>query len=399
MCNISDETRQFIKEHLDEDVRHLALQARKYPSVNMSEAVTQISGHQIAEKKIPSWACIENIIYPKHLSMEQCSSETTAIYKANLVNGNTFADITAGFGVDCSFIARKFKEAHYVERQEYLCNIAEKNFHTLGLTHIRVHNTDGVEFLKEMDKVDCIFLDPARRDANGGKTVVISECEPDISSIEELLVEKADTVMVKLSPMLDIFSTIRELKFINNVHIISVNNECKELVLILKKGAKDCVSKEKNVLISCEQVVNNSQSQHMDFTMEEEKNAVCNLTDKVGKYLYEPGASLLKAGAYKILSERYKAYKLHPNSHLYTSEELIDFPGRRFETIETTSFSKKELKSFLKDIEKANLTVRNFPSTVAELRKKLKLKEGGDIYLFATTLNNGEKVLIKCRKA
>lgn len=235
MYIISAETRNFIKEHINEDVRQLALKAQRYPLVDMNEAVTQISGHQIAEKKIPSWADKEDIIYPKHLSMEQCSSEQTAIYKSNLVRGNTFADITAGFGVDCSFISRNFKKAYYVERQEYLCKIAEHNFKTLGLEHIEIHNTDGIEFLKSMEKVDCLFLDPARRNANGAKTVLISECEPDVISLEELLVEKGETVMIKLSPMLDIFSTIRDLKFINSIHIVSVNNECKELILILKK--------------------------------------------------------------------------------------------------------------------------------------------------------------------
>lgn len=399
MYIISAETRKFIKEHINEDVRQLALKAQRYPSVDMNEAVTQISGHQIAEKKIPSWADKEDIIYPRHLSMEQCSSEQTAIYKSNLVSGNTFADITAGFGVDCSFISRKFKKAYYVERQEYLCKIAEHNFKTLGLEHIEIHNTDGIEFLKSMEKVDCLFLDPARRNANGAKTVLISECEPDVISLEELLVEKGETVMIKLSPMLDIFSTIRDLKFINSIHIISVNNECKELILILKKIGNQCNIKEKNITISCEQVVNNSQSQHLEFTIEEEKNAICSLTNKVGEYLYEPGAAILKAGAYKILSERYKVDKLHPNSHLYTSENITDFPGRRFKVTGVSTFSKKELKELLKDVDKANLTVRNFPSTVAELRKKLKLKEGGEIYLFATTLNSGEKILIKCIKA
>lgn len=399
MDKISAETRQFIKEHCKDDVRQLALQARKYPNVDMNEAVTQISGHQIAEKKIPSWANTDGILYPKHLSMEQCSSELTALYKATLASGDTFADLTAGFGVDCSFIARNFKHAHYVERQEYLCEIARNNFETLGLNHIEVHNIDGVTFLEKMDKADCIFLDPARRDANGGKTVLISECEPDVSSLEETLVEKADKVMIKLSPMLDIFSTIRELKFINNIHIISVNNECKELILILKKSINSYKSKEKNITISCEQIVNNFSTQHLDFTLEEERDSICTLTDNIQEYIYEPGAALLKAGAYKILSERYKVDKLHPNSHLYTSDKLIDFPGRKFKVIATSSFNKKEIKSLLENVDKANLTVRNFPSTVAELRKKLKLKEGGETYIFATTLNNGEKVLIKCQKA
>ena len=235
MINFSSETIEFIRNHKNENVRTLALQAKRYPQVDMNQAVTQIAGRQIAEKKIPSWAANDNIVYPKHLSMEQCSSEITARYKAQLVCGETFADITAGFGIDCSFISQNFKHAHYVERQEELCNIAKHNFNVLGLTHIEVHNMDGVEFLKTMDKVDCLFLDPARRDSNGGKTVAISECEPDVSSLENLLVEKGKIVMIKLSPMLDMHSALNELKFINRVHIISVNNECKELTIMLKK--------------------------------------------------------------------------------------------------------------------------------------------------------------------
>lgn len=403
MINFSSETIEFIRNHKNEDVRTLALQAKRYPQVDMNQAVTQIAGRQIAEKKIPSWATNDNIVYPKHLSMEQCSSEITARYKAQLVCGETFADITAGFGVDCSFISQNFKHAHYVERQEELCNIAKHNFNVLGLTHIEVHNMDGVEFLKTMDKVDCLFLDPARRDSNGGKTVAISECEPDVSSLENLLVEKGKIVMIKLSPMLDMHSALNELKFINRVHIISVNNECKELTIMLKKEDIDSNSpyntSEKEIVISCEQVVNNLEIQHFDFTYSEEKNAKCMYTEIVGRYLYEPGAALLKAGPYKLLSDRFGTKKLHPNSHLYTSDEYIEFPGRRFEVIETSTFGKKELKAFMQGLEKANLTVRNFPATVADLRKKLKLKEGGDTYIFATTLNNGEKTLIKCRQA
>ena len=397
MSKLSPETIEFINKHRKDDVRQLALQSKKDGKVDINEAVTQIEGWQIAEKKIPSWSKIDSIIYPKHLSMEQCSSEVTARFKASLVKGETFADLTSGFGVDCSFIASGFKHAHYVERQEELCDIARHNFKILGLNHIEVHNTDGIEYLKNMEPVDCIYLDPARRNSNGGKTVAITDCEPDVSGMEELLVEKGSTVMIKLSPMLDLHSAMKTLKHINSIYIISVNNECKELVIILSKHSLSDEKAVDKIKISCEQLVNNSETQHLEFTYEEEKSAEVNYSDSVGEYLYEPGAAILKAGAFKILAKKFSVKKLHQNSQLYTSDELVDFPGRRFKVIEVSTFAKKNLKAFLKDLEKANLTIRNFPSTVDELRKKLKLKEGGDVYIFATTLANGDKVLIKCQ--
>ena len=390
---ISPETLRFIEENLKADVRSLALQAKKYPQVDMAMAVVQIAGRQIAEAKIPSWYRVEGLLYPKHLSMEQCSSEATALYKMGLVEGETFADLTGGFGIDCSFLSRKFKQADYVERQAELCELAGHNFPLLGLD-IGVHNEDGVDYLKRMQPVDCLYLDPARRDGHGGKTVAISDCEPDVSALEELLVEKAKTVMVKLSPMLDLSLALKSLKHVQEVHIVSVNNECKELLLLLRKSA---VSSE--IQIHCEQIVNSCEHQHYAFTLSEEHTSECPLAEAVGAYLYEPNASILKAGAYRSLTQAYPVEKLHASSHLYTSAHFIeDFPGRRFKVEAVSGFGKKELKEFMQGMEKANLTIRNFPSSVAELRKRLKLKEGGEDYLFATTLADESKVLIKCRK-
>ena len=390
---LSAETIAFIEEHARADVRSLALQAKKYPEVDMAMAVVQIAGRQIAEAKIPSWYQVEGLLYPKHLSMEQCSSEATALYKMGLVEGKTFADLTGGFGIDCSFLSRKFKQADYVERQAELCELAGHNFPLLGL-NIGVHNEDGVDYLKRMQPVDCLYLDPARRDGHGGKTVAISDCEPDVSALEELLVEKAKTVMVKLSPMLDLSLALKSLKHVREVHIVSVNNECKELLLLLRKSA---VSSE--IQIHCEQIVNSCEHQHYAFTLSEEHTSECPLAEAVGAYLYEPNASILKAGAYRSLTQTYPVEKLHASSHLYTSACFVeDFPGRRFKVEKVSGFGKKELKEFMQGMEKANLTIRNFPSSVAELRKRLKLKEGGEDYLFATTLADESKVLIKCRK-
>lgn len=398
MKELSPETLAFIDSHRGDDVRTLALQAKKYPAVDMAEAVVQIAGYQIAEKKVPLWAQTAGIRYPQHLSMEQCSSEVTARYKASLVSGDTLTDLTAGWGVDCSFLARNFRCADYVERQETLCRIAAHNFPLLGLPHVRIHCADAVEYLQSMEPVDCLFLDPARRDSHGGKTVAIAECEPDVCRLEPLLVEKGKTVMIKLSPMLDMASALRDLQYVRRIHVVSVNNECKELIILLRKAPDEEEAAAGEVIISCEQVVNNSVHQHFQFTFSEEKSAGCPLAESVGNYLYEPGAALLKAGPYRLLATRYGVEKLHPNSHLYTSSGLVDFPGRRFRVTAVSGFGKKDLKVLLEGVEKANFTVRNFPSSVAELRKKLKLKEGGDTYLFATTLASGEKVLIRGEK-
>lgn len=399
MMQISPETQAFIREHQADDVRTLALQSRKYPDVDMPTAITQIAGRQVAAEKIPSWREIEDIWYPKHLSLEQCSSEITARYKARLLarlpQKESFADLTGGFGIDCSFLAAAFKSATYVERQEDLCEIAAHNFPILSLDQVNVRNEDGVSYLEAMSPVDCIFLDPARRNEHGGKTVAISDCEPNVAELEDLLLSKASSVMVKLSPMLDLSLALRELHHTREVHIISVNNECKELLLLLGQ------SLPQNTVETPIHCINLSTKgeQHFAFSREQEQRSECTYTNTLGTYLYEPNASLLKAGAFRSISAAYSLKKLHPNSHLYTSETLIEnFPGRTFRITNQYSFNKKEIKEGLSDLKKVNITVRNFPATVAELRKRIKLTEGGDTYLFASTLNDGQKVLIRCEK-
>lgn len=399
---ISPETQQFIREHLSDNVRTLALQAKKYPDVDMPTAITQIAGRQTAAEKIPSWKEIEDIWYPKHLSLEQCSSEITARYKASLLQGESLTDLTAGFGIDCSFLADGFKSATYVERQKELCEIAAHNFTILNLNHITVRNEDGVAYLQTMSPVDCIFLDPARRNEHGGKTVAISDCEPDVAELEELLLSKANRVMVKLSPMLDLSLALKELRHTQEVHILSVNNECKELLLLLGQEPPAEQNPPEEVPIHCVNLFTKGvqEKQHFVFTREQEQRSKCMYTDTLGSYLYEPNTSLLKAGAFRSIAAAYPIKKLHPNSHLYTSDVLItDFPGRAFRIINQCSFNKKEIKESLSDLKKANITVRNFPATVAELRKRINLAEGGDTYLFASTLNNGQKILLRCEKA
>ena len=392
MTPISPETRQFINEHQSDDVRNLALQARKYPDVDIPAAITQIAGRQIAAEKIPSWKEIDDIWYPKHLSLEQCSSEITARYKASLLQGESLADLTGGFGIDCSFLATGFRSATYVERQEELCEIAAHNFPVLNLNHINIKNEDGVTYLQAMSPVDCLFLDPARRNEHGGKTVAISDCEPNVAELEELLLQKANRVMIKLSPMLDLTLALNDLKHVREAHIVSVGNECKELLLLLGQGEGD------DIPIHCVNFTGVPAPQALVFTRRQEKERACPYTPQLKSYLYEPNASVLKAGAFRSLSSLYKVEKLHPNSHLYTSDHFLpDFPGRKFRITSSCGFGKKEVKEMLAAEKKANLTVRNFPATVAELRKRLKLAEGGGTYLFATTLADEKKVLIRCQ--
>lgn len=390
---VTNATIQFIREHLDDDTSKLALQAKKYPDVDMPFVINQIVGRKVAMEKIPSWGNKDGLLYPRHLSLEQCSSEATAKYKASLVKGDAMVDLTGGFGIDCAFLSANFKQAVYVERQQELCEIAASNFPILGLSHIKVVNDDGVEYLSGMESVDLIFLDPARRDEKGGKVVAIADCEPDVARLSELLISKARQVMIKLSPMLDLSLALRDLPYAKEVHVVSVANECKEVLIILEKVAPD-----KEMAIHCINVLKNGDVQRYTFSKEQESEG-CDYTDEIGTYLYEPNASILKAGAYKSIANSFNLKKLHPNSHLYTSDvKQADFPGRCFECKSVFSLNKKELKMYLGDVKQANITVRNFPSSVADLRKRLRLSDGGEIYLFATTLKSEQKVLIKCHK-
>ena len=387
---LDDATIEFIAQHREEDVRTLALQAGRYPTVDMREAVTQIEGWQQAREKLPTWAAVEGIIYPPKISMEQCSSEKTAKYKAKQVKGKRFADLTGGFGIDFSYMARNFNEAFYIERNNTLCDIATANFSLLGLEDAKVMNGNSEELFESLPHLDWIFVDPARRDGDGRKVVALSDCEPNVVELD--LLSKADMAMIKCSPMLDITMACRQLQHVSSVHIVSVNNECKELLIILNSGdftgfTTHCV----NILKDSTQI--------FSFTQDEEDFASTSYCSEVGKYLYEPNASVQKAGCPKSLSSHYHVDKLHPNSHLYTSNEHIhDFPGRIFEIVEVLGFSKADIKS-VQSLGKANITVRNFPESVQLLRKRLKLTDGGENYIFATTLNDDSKALILCKKA
>ena len=395
MIHIDKNTHQFIIEHGSEDIRKLALKTKSYPTIDMPMAIQQIAGRQIAKHKIPSWYASPNIIYPKHLSMEQCSSEDTALYKASLCKGNLLIDLTGGLGVDFSFMAKSYKQAYYVEAQSELIELAQCNFNTLKLAQAHVIQEDAVVFLNSFTRIaDTIFIDPARRNDTGKKTVLIEDCTPNLINIDELLNAKSKQVIVKLSPMLDISHALNLLSNIVEVHIVSVNNECKELLFIKEESTQ----KQEEVKLICINL-SNKKNEIFTFTKKEENIAAITHTDMPLKYLYEPNSSILKAGAYRSVAVKYDLKKLHPNSHLYTSDVLVeDFPGRKFQIKAVISPSKKEIKTHFNHITQANIATRNYPFSVADIRKQIKLKEGGSDYIFATTLANEKKVLILCHK-
>ena len=387
-------TIDFIRVHAEADVRQLALQGTKNPEVNLTFALDQIAGRQKAKSKLPSWAAIDGMTYPPHLSMEQCSSEQTAKYKASIAGkGALVVDLTAGFGVDLAFISQSFQQAVHIERQASLCAISSENYRLLGLNHIEVVCTDGVDYLHQLDHADLIFLDPARRDDHGARTYGIADCTPNVLELRDELLQKADRVMLKLSPMLDWRKAVEDLGNVNEVHIVSVDNECKELLLILSK-------EEKPLKLFC---VNNGQVFEGDQGDWLNERSIAEIRVPVPMssqtYLFEPNASIMKAGCFALLEQRYNVSQLDKNSHLFVSDsDISDFPGRRFIIEKTTSMNKRELKAALDGINRANITVRNFPLSVAELRKRLKLKDGGDHYLFATTVAGNQHQLFLCRK-
>lgn len=386
---LNEITRQFIREHLNDDVPTLAL--KKAPvGTDLSLALRQIEARQLLQKKAPEWSANEDLLFPPRLSIEQCSSEATAQYKAKLLNGKTFADLTGGLGIDTYYLSQGFEISNYVECRTELCELARHNFSILNAT-ITVWNETAEEFLNHCGTYDCFYIDPARRDTHGRKTVAISDCTPDITHLQELMLQKAPTVLVKLSPMLDIKQALASLHNVKEIHVLAVANECKELVFKIERDFHEPTE------LYCANLQTGQPLLH--FT-QEEQNCALHLADKPQRYLYEPNAALLKAGCFKLPSEWFGVLKLHKNSHLYTSETLVvDFPGRIFEIESWGLYNKKVRQTLLPDLDKANLAVRNFPLNVDELRKALKISEGGNTYLFATTLKGEEKVLIRTKKA
>lgn len=383
----------FVRENENKDIAQVAF--LKVPDgIDHLIALRQIYARKVAKLKLPSFFACEDIAYPQKISMEQCSSQVTAQYKQQLAgklhDKLSFVDLTAGFGVDFSFISREFQSSLYVEQNPELVTLAEHNFKVLGLRQVQTKCGDAIQTLREIhDKKSLIFLDPARRDANGRKTVDIEECEPNVLTFKEELLRKAHAVLLKLSPMLDIRSAIRKLGCVSEVHAVSVNGELKELLFLLQENCSQTVAHAVNLSKSCE---------HIFFCLDENQPKNSSYSNPL-KYLYEPNASIMKLSAHNQVTDRFNLLKIAPFSHLYTSDSLVtDFPGRTFEVIKTSSLSKKELKETLSGISQSNIAVRNFPLTAEELKKKIKLKDGGDSYIFGTTTQDDKHILILCKK-
>ena len=385
MTAINDKTWEFIRAHADEDVRKVALLGTKSQEVDMPMALQQIAGRQTARKKLPSWAAVDNIVYPPHLNMEQCSSEQTARYKASLLaGGKRFVDLTGGLGVDFYWMSQDYKERIYVEHNEQLCAISSENFRALG-HDCEICCCDTEAYLEKMEEADVIYLDPARRNEHGGRTYDIRDCTPNILELLPVLMKKANRIILKLSPMFDWRKAVDDLQQVSEVHIVSVDNECKELLLILESVAT-------SLRLVC---VNNDHIYEVPSDINHQPSDIC----RQPSYLYEPNASIMKAGCFTALEQHFPIRQVAANSHLFLSPvEIKNFPGRSFHIITISSMNKHELKETMTGVDKANIAVRNFPLTVDQLRKKLKLKDGGDTYIFATTETDGTHSLYICRK-
>ena len=389
---VNESTWQFIRQHVDDDVRKLALQGSKDAAIDMSMALQQIAGRQTARRKLPSWAAVEGLVYPPHLNMEQCSSEQTARYKAGLVGeGRRYVDLTGGFGVDFYWMSQGFRERVYVEQNEALCAISTENFRLLGLACTTCCD-DATTYLTNMAEADVIYLDPARRNDQGGRTYDIRDCTPNILELLPLLQEKARKVVLKLSPMLDWRKAVADLGQVSEVHIVSVGNECKELLLVLEPSEQPL----RIVCVNDDQLFEVTES-HLSPLLPPPSSL--HTPPSTFHFLYEPNASIMKAGCFEALTARYPVRQVAPNSHLFLSvEDIQDFPGRRFQIVAVSSMNKHDLATALSGLRAANITVRNFPMRVEQLRKKLKLKDGGDHYIFATTGADNAHQLFICRK-
>ena len=407
-------TEEFITLNLDADVRELALKHAGRTDIDLAYALDQIDGRRRALKKLPRWAAVDGIIYPPHISMEQCSSEPTALYKAAvarrlLADGapaggpqaaapTVLVDLTGGFGVDFSYMAPLFGRAVYVERQARLCDVSRHNTALLGITQAEVVCADSTQYIASMAPATMIYADPARRDAAGGRTFAVGDCTPDVLSIKETLLEKAAYVMIKLSPMLDWRKAVADMGAqVGEVHIVSVGNECKELLLVMS-GKYAGLER-----IYC---VNDG----LEFSFTPEELSLCSQLSNNSRlsrsslpappaFLYEPNASLMKAGCFALIARRYAIRQVSRDSHLYVSPcEVPQFPGRGFAVEAVTTMNKKELKAALAGVGRANVAVRNFPLSADALKKKLKLRDGGDTYIFGTTTADGTHVVIVCRR-
>ena len=421
-------TSEFVKQFRESDPRKLALQASRYPDVDMPYALNQIQGWQTALRKLPSWAACDGVVYPPHLNMEQCSSEPTARYKQQVArrwaeripnaSRTSMTDLTGGFGVDFSFTSRCFDCATYVERNASLCEVVGANLPRLGIRNAQVKCAEAEAVLEQMEPQTMIFLDPARRDEHGAKTVLIADCTPDVCQLLPSLMQKSQFVMLKLSPMLDWHKAIADLDGkVREVHIVSVDGECKELLLVLASDGKPevqvfCVDIQSrpdsegqyprsefvySIATNAQEEMVENNSKLENSTSAQPTNSTFNIQHST--FLFEPNASVMKAGCFDEIARAYGVSAISRNSHLFLSDREIDgFPGRTFVIDAVTTMNKRQLRQTLSGMKQANIAVRNFPLSVAELRKRLKLNDGGDTYIFATTTSEGDHILMLTHK-
>ena len=394
MQHINEPTLQYISAHADSDVARLALCPSKDPQVDMAVALQQIAGRQKAKEKLPEWYATEGILYPKKVSMEQCSSSQTAEYKASLVEGASFADFSGGFGVDTAAFSKKFGKGWYVEPQEELCELFQHNCKVLDINNVDIINGSMEDNLASIEHMDMIYLDPSRRDTHGRRVVSLTDCTPNLLEWKSALLERCNILMVKMSPMIDIFQTLRDLPETYAVHVVAVEGECKEVLFLLsRRDAPWHVSTTSPTILAVD--INKTATSCVETTLETEHTTPPQIAIELGTYLYEPNAAVMKAGIFNALSQQFQIAKLAKNTNLFTSNELHeDFPGRIFSIEAVHEFHPRKTAKELSHLESASIAVRNFPLTAEELRKTLKIKDGNTCYLFGCTLWDGRKVVV-----
>ncbi|MDR2413559.1 MAG: class I SAM-dependent methyltransferase [Odoribacteraceae bacterium] len=384
---------EFIHSHEQDATDRLLLSAGKYPGVDIPFVVEQIIARQAAQEKIPTWHAERRLVYPSRLAVEQSSSEITAIYKQRLIAGETACDLTGGLGVDAYYLSRAAREVIYVERDPTCCRAAQENFAVLNAANTRVLHEDAANAAGSIT-ADTFYIDPSRRTRENKRVFALADCEPDVLQLKPLLLERSRRVIVKCSPMLDITETLHLFPECEEIHVLAVKNECKEVLLLLGREYRP----EQATLHAVN--ITTGGEQHFSFTRQEELEATATQATAMRAYLYEPNSALLKAGAFKTVATRLDLEKLHSRGNLYTSDHLLPaFPGRIFAVDEIIDFSGKALRLLAARCQKANITARNFTLSVAALREKSGIKEGGDVYLFATTLVGRGGVLLLCHKA
>lgn len=382
------EIQNFITENLSIDSSKLALKKNPFPSANYTEIIHQIVSKKKAKDKLPTWFTASNIIYPEKISIEQTSSEITAKYKASLVSGENIIDCTGGFGIDDYYFAQQFKSVIHCEINTELSEIVKHNYTQLKTKNITCISGDSSEILAQLkQRFDCIYIDPSRRNDSKGKVFMLADCLPNVVALQDFYYQYSDTILIKTAPILDLQAGLNELKNVASIHIVAVENEVKELLWEIKKSFTDSPK-----IIA----VNIEKEQILSTAIELTKNYQATFS-LPKKYLYEPNAALLKSGGFEAVSELFGLDKLHQHSHLYTTDAIKDFQGRRFEIKQEIPFQKNDLKKYVQN-QKMNVTTRNFPLKVEDIKKKYKISDGGTLFAFFTTNLKNEKIVLLCTK-